>query len=411
MSDLGRRRSPPAISRRWLIVLAVTAVLAAACSSTDSAIDASGASSSEAFAVEQIAGDAPEDVPSALDGMTGDGLPAPLVDPSEVQSGGPPPDGIPPIDEPTFHRAGEVDFLQDTEPVLAVEVDGEARAYPVQVLIWHEIVNDTIAGVPVSITYCPLCNTAVGVDRRVDDRVLTFGTSGSLYQSSLVMYDRQTESLWSHFTGQAIAGVLTGTELDTIPVATIGWADWLEAHPDGLVLSRDTGFDRDYGANPYPGYDDVETSPFLFDGDADSRLAAKERVVGTGLDEGPIAIRLEPLLADGVIEAELAGAPITIWALPGTSSALEGLDVSDGRDVGATGVFMATHEDRVLTFERGDGEFVDIETGSRWNVLGTAVAGPLAGTKLQAIEHVDTFWFAWAAFAPDTQVIPSLAEE
>lgn len=400
------------MSPRRLLVLAATAALtAAACSTADAPPGGNEASSGvPTVTVEQTPGDEPEDVPSALDGLTGEGLPKPLVDPTEVRSGGPPPDGIPPIDDPSFHRAADVHFLADTEPVLAVEVDGEARAYPVQVLIWHEIVNDTIAGVPVSITYCPLCNSAVGVDRRVEDRILTFGTSGSLYQSSLVMYDRQTESLWSHFTGQAIAGVLTGTELETIPVATIGWSDWLDANPDGLVLSRDTGFDRDYGANPYPGYDDVETSPFLFDGQTDGRLAAKERIVGFGLDEDPVAVLLGPLLDAGVIEADSGGVPLTVWALPGASSALDGVEVSGGRDVGATGVFESSHNGEELAFERRRADFVDQQTGSHWNVLGTAVSGPLAGAQLEAVEHVDTFWFAWAAFAPETSVIPPLTE-
>ena len=154
---------------------------------------------------------------------------------------------------------------------------------------------------PVSVTYCPLCNSAVAVDRRIGDRVVTFGTSGLLYQSSLVMYDRQTESLWSHFTGRAIAGVLTGSELETLPLATVSWGDWLAAHPEGSVLSRDTGFERDYGTNPYPGYDDIDNPPFLFDGEVDGRLTAKERVVGIGLDSQPTAVRLEPLLDRGVV--------------------------------------------------------------------------------------------------------------
>lgn len=348
-----------------------------------------------------------EDVPSALDAISQEGLPEPLVDGSDLIDGGPPPDGIPAIDEPTFHRAGDVDFLAEDEPVLAVEVDGEARAYPVQVMIWHEIVNDTLAGVPVAITYCPLCNTAVGVERTLDDgRVLSFGTSGRLYRSSLVMYDRQTESLWTHFDGTAVAGALTGTELPRVPVQTIAWSTWRDEHPEGLVLSRDTGHDRDYGRNPYPGYDDVGTDPFLFDGEPDDRLPAKERVVGFAQDEEPTAVRLEPLLEEGVVTTEVDGRPVVVWAEPGTSSALEGRTVDDGRDVGATGVFVAEHDGAGLTFRRTADGFVDDRTGSRWNVLGEAVEGPLAGARLTPLEHVDTFWFAWAAFAPDTAVLP-----
>ena len=274
-----------------------------------------------------------------------------------------------------------------------------------QILIWHEIVNDTVGDIPLAVTYCPLCNSAVAVDRRADDRTLSFGTSGMLYQSSLVMYDRQTESLWTHFTGEAVVGVLTGTELERYPVATVSWSEWLEANPEGLVLSRDTGVDRDYGANPYPGYDDVDTAPFLFSGESDGRLAAKERVVGTGGDTDPTAIRLEPLLANGVIAFEMAGEEAVAWALPGTTSALEGSDVAGGRDVGATGVFRATLDGQLLTFVRIADGFVDNETGSRWSVLGRATDGPLAGRRLEALPHVDTFWFAWAAFAPETVLV------
>ncbi len=386
-------------------LLAATVFVIAGCSNGPTR-SSDAATATTTVTVAQIAGTPKEDVPSALTAMDAPSLPAPLVDPAEVRSGGPPPDGIPPIDNPKFLRASEVGFLDDTEPVLALEIGGDTRAYPVQVLIWHEIVNDTVGGTPVSVTYCPLCNTAVAVDRRVGERTLTFGTSGMLYQSALVMYDRQTESLWSHFTGQAIAGVLTGSDLETFPVATIAWRDWRAAHPEGLVPSRDTGFDRDYGRNPYPGYDDVNNPPFLFDGETDGRLAARERVVGFGLDTQPTAVRLAPLLDQGVIAAELDGRPVVVWALPGTTSALDRSEVADGRDVGATGVFIASHDGQTLSFERVEGGFVDTGTASRWDVFGTATSGPLAGTRLEPVEHVDTFWFAWAAFAPDTRLLP-----
>jgi len=383
-------------------------LLAAGCATTDGTGGDTTPSTEPLAAtpMDQVKAGPHEDLPSALVDPDADGLPDPIVDTAEIISGGPPPDGIPPIDEPTFLPAPAIDFLADDEPVLALEIDGDARAYPIQVMIWHEIVNDTVGDTPVSVTYCPLCNTAVAVDRRVGERVLSFGTSGSLYQSALVMYDRQTESLWSHFTGQAIAGVLTGAELDSYPVATVAWSDWRDAHPDGLVLSRDTGHDRDYGRNPYPGYDDIDNPPFLFDGEVDDRLAAKTRVLGIGLDTTPTAIRLDPLLEVGVVAFDLDGAPAVAWALPGTASALDAGEITDGRDVGATGVFLPTHDGRALTFSRTDDGFVDAQTGSRWDIFGTAVEGPLEGARLDAIEHVDTFWFAWGAFAPSTLVLP-----
>lgn len=401
-------RPTPAGSRfvRIFAVLTVAGLLLAACAPSDDTDTSPSQGGAVASPVEQIAGGPREDVPSALANPDVDGVPEPLVNTAEIISGGPPPDGIPPIDEPTFLATSAVDFVADNEPVLALEIDGDARAYPIQVMIWHEIVNDTVGGVPVSVTYCPLCNTAVAVDRRVDERVLSFGTSGSLYQSALVMYDRQTESLWSHFTGQAIVGFLTAAKLISYPVATVAWSDWRDAHPDGLVLSRDTGHDRDYGRNPYPGYDDIDNPPFLFDGEVDDRLAAKTRVVGFGLDSTPTAIRLDPLLNTGVIAVDLDGTPVVAWALPGTTSALDAAELTRGRDVGATGVFRSTHEGQPLTFTRSTGGFVDTQTGSRWDIFGTAVDGPLRGARLEAIEHVDTFWFAWAAFAPSTIVLP-----
>ncbi len=401
---------------RFRIATVAVALVAAACSTGDPEASGPadrGASSDSAapngdgeVEVEQIPGGPREDVPSALDDPTNDAFPPARVDVEEIRSGGPPPDGIPPIDEPRFARPDTFRSLDDREPVIAFELDGDARAYPLEILTWHEIVNDTVAGVPVAVTYCPLCNTAVVYDRRLGDRVLDFGTSGSLYQSALVMYDRQTESLWAHFTAEGLVGVLAGERLDTYPASIVSWASWREAHPDGLVLSRETGFDRDYGRNPYPGYDDIERQPFLFRGEVDGRLAAMERVVALGRDTEPVAVRLDELADVGVIDLTVDGDAITVWHLPGTGSALDDIDTANGRDVGATGVFRRQAEGRRLTFERDGDLFVDVETASRWDVFGTAVDGPLAGERLEPVEHVDTFWFAWAAYRPDTRIEP-----
>jgi hypothetical protein len=153
--------------------------------------------------------------------------PSPLVDPDEIVSGGPPPDGIPPIDRPKFEDPSGVPWLDPKEPVIAIEINGDSRAYPAQILIWHEIVNDTVGKVPVTVTYCPLCNTGIAFRRPViAGQLLDFGTSGKLYRSNLVMYDRQTESLWPQALGQAVVGPLTGTKLEWVPVQMVGWADW-----------------------------------------------------------------------------------------------------------------------------------------------------------------------------------------
>jgi hypothetical protein len=387
---------------RWAVLLAVIGVACGPLADDGGSADAGD--DGRVVAVEQVAASPREDTVSALDDPTADALPRPLLDPNELLSGGPPPDGIPAIDEPKFVRASTATFLEDDEPVLAIEVDGEARAYPIQIMTWHEIVNDTIAGRPVTVSYCPLCNSAIAYDRRLGDRVLDFGTSGKLYQSALVMYDRPTESLWSHFTGQAVIGTLTGAQLELIPMGTVSWSDWLDANPDSLVLSRDTGHDRNYGQNPYPGYDDVDDQPFLFEGEADGRLAAKERVVGIRRGSDAVAIRTTELFKRRVTEIELDGQRLLAWLQRGTASALDESSVDTGRDVGATGVFEPTVDGRRLTFEPRKNGFRDVETGSSWDVLGNATSGPLAGAKLAPVEHVDTFWFAWAAFLPDTRI-------
>jgi hypothetical protein len=386
----------------WVALLGVVAV---ACGPlTDDGGSADAGDDGKVVNVDQAAASPRENTVSALDDPTAESLPQPLLDPNELLSGGPPPDGIPAIDEPKFVRASTATFLEDDEPVLAIEVDGEARAYPIQIMTWHEIVNDTVAGRPVTVSYCPLCNSAIAYVRQLGDRILDFGTSGKLYQSALVMYDRQTESLWSHFTGEAVIGTLTGAELELIPMSTVSWSDWLEANPNGLVLSRDTGHDRNYGENPYPGYDDVDDQPFLFEGEVDGRLAAKERVVGIRTGSDAVAIRTTELFKRRLTEIEVDGKPLVAWLQRGTASALDESSVDRGRDVGATGVFEPTVEGRHLTFESRKNGFRDRETGSTWDVLGNATAGPLAGSKLTPVEHVDTFWFAWAAFLPETRV-------
>ncbi|MDJ0768240.1 MAG: DUF3179 domain-containing protein [Ilumatobacter sp.] len=375
----------------------------------DAAAESGDASSGVPFAVDQIESSPRNVTASGLDAWNAravpESVPAPLVDFAEIRSGGPPPDGIPPVDEPRFLQPADVDFLAENEPVLALEIDGDARAYPVQILTWHEIVNDTVGGVPVSVTYCPLCNSAVAYDRRLGDQILDFGTSGLLWNSALVMYDRQTETLWSHFTGEGIIGELTGQALDDFPLATVAWSTWRDANPDGLVLSRETGFSRQYGANPYPGYDNVDGVPFLFEGEVDGRYTALTRIVGVERDGEALGIPLIDLQAQQVVAAEFDGSPLVAWWTDGVASALDTSAISQGQDVGATGVFVPVVDGTELTFTpNGDG-FVDDQTGSTWNVLGDAVDGPLTGSELEALSHVDTFWFAWSTFRPDTVVV------
>jgi len=332
------------------------------------------------------------------------------VDLGEFQGGGPPKDGIPPVDDPRFESIADAEeWLEPTAPVISLEVGGVARAYPMAILIWHEIVNDTLGGVPVVVTFCPLCNTALVFERTLDGTVHDFGTTGNLRFSDLVMYDRQTESWWQQATGEAIVGTLTGSKLTFLPAQIVSLADFAAAYPAGDVLSRDTGTERAYGRNPYPGYDNADDRPFLFAGEIDGRLAPKERVVTISRDGRTIAVPYPALEAAGVAEVEVGGDPGTVvvfWA-PGTASALDTAAIADGRDAGATGVFLPVADGQQLTFRRDGGRdapITDVETGSTWAVTGQATSGPLAGSKLESVVHGNHFWFAWAAFQPETEI-------
>ena len=323
----------------------------------------------------------------------------------EFLSGGVPRDGIPPLDDPQFESIEDADaWLEDVQPVVALEINGEAKAYPLAILTWHEIANDEVGGVPVSVTFCPLCNSAVAFDRRVGDVVLDFGVSGNLRNSDLVMWDRQTESWWQQLTGEGIVGVYAGYQLTLVPAQIVSWEDFKGAFPGANVLSRDTGHSREYGRNPYYGYDRVDQSPFLFKGEPDGRLLPMERVAALMLDGQPVAFPFMALEREKVVNYSLNGRDLVVLFQPGTASALDQTHIAESRDVGATGVFDTNLDGQKLTFRLGADGFTDNETESVWNVLGQAVSGPLAGKSLTPIVHGNHFWFAWAAFAPETVV-------
>lgn len=329
----------------------------------------------------------------------------------EVLSGGPPRDGIPSIDAPQFvNFEAAAPWLADNEPVIALEIAGDARAYPLQVLTWHEIANDTVGGVPVVVTFCPLCNSALVFDRRVGNELYEFGVSGLLRNSDLIMYDRTTESLWQQFTGEGIVGDHAGNQLTFLASSLVSFADFREAFPEGQVLSRETGFSRSYGRNPYEGYDSIGSDPFLFRGPIDGRLAAVERVVTVSQPDQAIDIAypLSVLSAAGVINDSQGGQDLVVFFASGTNSALGSGVIADAEDVGATGVFDPMVDGQKLTFQKEGDQIVDVETGSAWNVLGQAIDGELAGESLEAIVHGDHFWFSWAAFRPDTIIYEPL---
>lgn len=244
----------------------------------------------------------------------------------EILSGGVPKDGIPALDEASFGPVAQADIPSD-EPVVSLEIAGQAaRAYPIRYLTWHEIVNDQIGDVPVTVTFCPLCNSAIVFDGRLGDQVLDFGVSGKLRNSDMIMYDRQTETWWQQFTGEAIVGELTGAELTTLPARLEGFASFAARHPDGLVMAEPTGHRRAYGQNPYQGYDG-SARPFLFNGEMPPHgIEPLARVVRVGDQAWPLT-RLQA-------QPEITEAGVKIKWQRGQASALDGRAISGSRDVG-----------------------------------------------------------------------------
>jgi len=284
---------------------------------------------------------------------------------SDILSGGPPKDGIPSIDEPAFRPASEIKGIAATEPVIRLEVNGDLRAYPLQVLTWHEIVNDTIGGVPVAVTYCPLCNAALVFNRTVAGEATTFGTTGMLRNSDLVMYDRKTQSWWQQFTGEAIVGSETGNELEMLPSRVVAFGDFAAEAPNGKVLVPNNPSMRAYGRNPYAGYDSA-ARPFLYNGEMPDGIAPMVRVVAIKDRGSPKAVSLVTLREKG----EMSVGDITLHWTPGVNSALDKGQIAKGRDVGA-----------VRAVRKGaDGKEVDVV-------------------------HDITFAFAFHAFHPKAEII------
>lgn len=323
---------------------------------------------------------------------------------AEIRSGGPPRDGIPPIDDPQHVSVQAADdWLENEEPVIRLTHGGAARAYPLQVLIWHEIANDRLGGAPVVVTFCPLCYTALVFEApTARGETLTFGTTGNLRKSDLVMWDRQTESWWQQFTGKAVAGELTGRTLETLPSSIVSWKTFKESHPQGTVLSRETGYDRAYGRNPYAGYDDIDKSPLAYSGEVKEGLPPMARVVGVEAGDAARAYALQTVRERRVLNDTLGGTPVAVFWRKGAASAVDRAQIAASKDIGQTGAFRRTLGERTLTFRPTEssesGAFRDEETGSTWNVLGEAVGGPLEGKSLAPLVHHDTFWFVWSAF-------------
>ena len=275
-----------------------------------------------------------------------------LIPVDEILSGGPPRDGIPAINEPKFESAGEADWLRDKDRVLALVIQGQARAYPIRILNWHEIVNDKVGDQRFAVTYCPLCGTGVVFSTNIANTSLQFGVSGLLYNSDVLLYDRNTESLWSQIMGKAVAGKLKGTLLPQIPVTHTSWKDWVKNHPDTMVLSRDTGSQRNYRNSPYAGYEKTRRLYFKVSHKSPANYHPKERVIGLEIN----------------------------------------------------GHFKA-YPYKELS-KNGKAEFTDSFAGSNlkisWNE--EAQSGNITNTDGKALPVISSYWFAWFTFHPDTEI-------
>ena len=308
-------------------------------------------------------------------------------------------DAIIPVDLPVYGGADALPWLEDDDLVLGYESGDEAFAYPINILNFHEIVNDVIGGDPVLITYCPLCVSGVVFSREVDGQTLTFGNTSALYQSDLVMYDHQTGSYWFQVAGEAVVGTMTGSHLDPLPSATMPWGRWKALHPDTLLLTGvegglETLFARSsYGNGFGSGYQEIVNSEqFAFPVDKeklDGRLPAGEIVLTVETGGAMTAFPLG-MIGDGAVNAEVGGEAIVVFTEAG------GLSVA---------AFSRTLDGQTLSFDfQGDGIFTDRETGSTWDFAGRAEGGPLAGSRLERMSTRRSFWFAVAISFPGVKI-------
>jgi hypothetical protein len=314
-----------------------------------------------------------------------------IVPLDQIVTGGPPPDGIPSIDKPKFISVQEADRnLEDSELVLGLNINGDVRAYPLQIMVWHEIVNDKVGNTPVAVTYCPLCFTNQVFNRTMNDgKILEFGTSGKLYNSNLVMYDRTTKSLWSQAMAQGIVGKFAGIKLERIPFDVIYWKEWKQLYPESNVLSTDTGSSRPYGADPYGDYYTNGDVLFPVSG-GDDRLGLKEVVIGFEKEGQHKAYKLQEIEDKKVINDQVNGKPVVIFSLY---------------------PFMVRSYDPVVegqilefNYNIKGINFVDKQTSSLWNFEGKAISGQMKGKQLTRLPFDEGFWFEWVAFHPETEL-------
>lgn len=325
---------------------------------------------------------------------------------TELVSAGPKKDAIPSIDHPKFVNAADAAaWLAENEPVVAVELNGEARAYPLQILIWHLLIDDRIGDTPVLISFSVLCNSAVVFDRRVAGASYKFGFSGMVRNSNVVMFDRQTESLWQQLTGEAIAGSLTGARLTRLNSQVVPFNVFRRAHPTGMVLSRDTGSKRGYGTDPYAKY--MSSGHLLFPVSLPGALPfpSSETLVVVQAGGAERAYATPLLRQRRVLESRIGEQSFVIFSTRSMLNALDAPVIAHSHNTLAAAVFSPAVDGKSLTFYKRHGVFFDKQTHSAWNLLGVSTAGPMAGKRLAPLPYTVSFAFAWLAFYPNTPVV------
>ena len=320
---------------------------------------------------------------------------------------------IKPLNSPRYLDNEVVkDSLFNRQPVLAVEINGESRAYPLNILSSHEIVNDSIGNLLFSVAYCPLCNTAVVFNRKLNhnnkEYTLKFGTSGMLRYSNLVMWDEETESWWQHINGEALVGELAGAKLEIIPSKIIALSNYFKYYPNGKTLFPviDTTYKTNYEINNYLRYDSIGKNPRLFFTEIDNRLPAMEYVVAIEKDNSEKIYPLNLLKEQKVINDILDGDNIVLFYDSAMISNLDTREIKNGRQMGSATVFSANLDNQILTFVANENEngFIDNETGSQWNFIGRCISGKLENKQLKPITYSFDFAFAWFAFNPVCKV-------
>ena len=310
-----------------------------------------------------------------------------LIPLDKIKGGGPPKDGIPSIDNPVFAGIQDSDFMSDSDIVIGLDVNGETKAYPLFILVWHEIVNDRVGDAPVSVTYCPLCYTSQVFERIIDNQEVEFGTSGKLYNSNLLMYDRLTESYWSQALGMAVTGELSGYQLDLVPFDVITWGDWKTLHPDTLVLTTDTGHIRSYATDPYGNYYTEPRIMFPVE-HSDDRINPKEIILGFHENDIYKAYKQSDIESSIIINDSIGKTPLMLVSLFSQNSR----------------AFERIIDDDILDFVYSDDKIFDSQTNSEWNYDGLAISGEYEGRQLNRMTIEPGFWFEWVAFHPNTLI-------